>query len=518
MPKIHGDHQDEVIRFLGSVRAFPGAGPVTHVETHCAHVFLGGDVALKIKRDVRYDYLDQSTPDLRHALLDRELALNRPTAPMIYRDVIPVTRAPDGGLELEGAGPPVEWVLRMHRFASDCEMPVVADTGRLTDPVAGALGRAIQAFHARCPQRSDPGDELVRDILDELQRVLSPLEGAVGGGLIVTFLDRARRNLSDLSPLLRERAASGHVRRVHGDLHLRNLLLIDGQPVLFDALEFDERLATCDVLYDLAFLLMDLCHRDLARQANQTMTAYLLAATGSEDGGLSALPLFMSVRAAIRAMVLLQTDQATGRVGVSTGEAKLYLTQACRYLETTRPALIVIGGISGTGKTVLARDLATGTGPCPGAVHLRTDTERKAEAAAVDYSPVAREAIYDRMLARADRLLAAGRSVILDGTFLAEPQRKAAESLASRAGTGFCGLWLTAPRSILIERVTSRRGDASDADAAVVEAQVAAAPASAQMPGWVVIDAGGTTEKTRAAACAALEGVLGTVTGDSLGT
>jgi aminoglycoside phosphotransferase family enzyme/predicted kinase len=503
--------QDEVIRFLRSGKAFATPGPVDQVQTHCAHVFLGGDLALKIKRAVRYDYLDQSSLQLRHALLDRELALNGPTAPMIYRDVVPVTRTDDGGLELNGPGPPVEWALRMHRFAADCEMTAVADSGRLTDTVAGALGSEVQRFHAGCPVLEDRGDDLIRDILDELGRVLAPFESAVGGGLIDAFAGRARQQLSALAPSLQARSAHGHVRRVHGDLHLRNLVLIDGQPVLFDALEFDERLATCDVLYDLAFLLMDLCHRGLGRQAGIAMTAYLLGSAGSEDAGLSALPLFLSVRAAIRAMVLLQTDQATGQTGSSTREARLYLVQAVRYLEQTRPVLIAVGGMSGTGKTVLARDLAADIGPCPGAVHLRTDTERKVRSDKVDYTASARGAIYDRMFARAATLLDAGRSVILDGTFLDETRRIAARTLALRHGAGFCGLWLTAPQPVLVDRVTSRQGDASDADAAVVNAQAPLARADGQRQEWTGIDAGGTPEKTRAAAVAALENVLGTV-------
>lgn len=501
--------QVDVIRFLQSGRAFAGSGPIEHVQTHCAHVFLGADVALKVKRAVRYDYLDQSTPGLRHALLERELALNQPTAPMIYRDVVPVTRAADGGLELDGAGSPVEWVLRMHRFAPDCEMTAVAASGRLNDTVAETLGRTVQRFHATCPERRDPADDLIRDILDELGRVLEPLDRAVGGGHIEAFLSRARAGLDTVAPVLRNRSKLGHVKRVHGDLHLRNLLLIDEEPVLFDALEFDERLATCDVLYDLAFLLMDLCHRGLRRQANIAMTAYLLAATGAEDAGLAALPLFMSVRASIRAMVLLQTDQATGRTGASTDEARQYLTQAVGYLDKAKPVLVAVGGMSGTGKTVLARDLAPDIGVCPGAVHLRTDTERKAQAKQVDYAPAARQANYDRVFGRATELITAGRSVILDATFLDARQRDAAEEVALRHGVGFLGLWLTAPHSVLVERVTERRGDASDADAAVVRVQAQAESAGLPGPLWVTLDAGGTIDMTRAAACAALGGVPG---------
>ncbi|MDP1576257.1 MAG: kinase, partial [Cypionkella sp.] len=200
MSKTIGDAQSEVIDFLQSGRAFAAPGPVEHVQTHCAHVFLCGDVALKIKRAVRYDYLDQSTPDLRHALLNRELSLNRPTAPMIYRDVVPVTRALDGGLELNGAGPAVEWALRMRRFAADCEMTAVAASGRLTDAVAEALGQAVRQFHATCPVLQDRGDDLIRDILAELGRVLTPLAEDVGGGLVGAFLDRSRQHLSTLAP------------------------------------------------------------------------------------------------------------------------------------------------------------------------------------------------------------------------------------------------------------------------------------------------------------------------------
>jgi predicted kinase len=344
-----------------------------------------------------------------------------------------------------------------------------------------------------------------------LGRVLTPFDGVVGGGLVDAFLGRSRQRLSALSPALQERAALGHVKRVHGDLHLRNLLLIDGQPVLFDALEFDERLATCDVLYDFAFLLMDLCHRGLVRQANITMNAYLLAASGAEDAGLRALPLFMSVRAAIRAMVLLQTDQATGQTAASSDEARLYMAQAVAHLDRIGSSLIAVGGMSGTGKTELSRDLAAEIGRCPGAVHLRTDTERKNVAAHADYTASARAAIYDQMFERAATLLAAGRSVILDGTFLGSAQRMAAEALAARAGVGFHGLWLTASERVLVARVSARHGDASDADAEVVRAQFALADAEVSPAGWVNIDAEGSVQKTRAAARATLESVLGSV-------
>jgi hypothetical protein len=205
----------------------------------------------------------------------------------------------------------------------------------------------------------------------------------------------------------------------------------------------------------------------------------------------------------------MQTDQATGQAGVSTGKARLYLTQAVGYLDKRRPVLIAVGGLSGTRRTELACELAAHIGHCPGAVNLPTDTERKAKASAVDFAPVARDAVYDRMFVRAADLLAAGRSVILDGTFLDAKQHRTAEEIAAPIGVGFCGLWLTAPEPVMIKRVMSRRGDASDADAAVVRAQVEAAKAGSRDQHWITVDAGGTKDMTKAAACAALDGVLG---------
>lgn len=208
-------------------------------------------------------------------------------------------------------------------------------------------------------------------------------------------------------------------------------------------------------------------------------------------------------------MVVLQTDQATGQSGANTQEARLYLSQALHALRPAPPVVIAIGGMSGTGKTVLAHTLAPCIGACPGAVHLRTDTERKSDgagrAAAGAYSPQARGAVYDRMLARAETLIRAGQSVILDATFLDPAWRAAASGMARRLAVPFHGLWLAAHPAILIQRVTARTQDASDADAAVVAAQVRSMPARpATDSGWTVIDAAGPPESTRAAAEAAL--------------
>ena len=493
--------QAEVINFLKSAEGHPGGGPVDVVETHGAIIFLAGETALKIKRDVTYDYMDLSTPVLREKMLRRELELNKPVAPKIYQDVVAVTRGKDGALTLNGSGEPVEWVLRMWRFPADAELSVIADRHGIDDAMARNLGKAVYAYHCQSPVRHDRGAKLITDILDELGREFAGMHAALGPDRIEAFARPSRSALDRLAAHLDSRTAEGHVRRCHGDLHLGNIVVLDGAPVPFDALEFDEVLGTCDVLYDLAFLLMDLDHRDLRRAANIVLTSYLVAAGGAEDPGLSTLPLFLAVRAAIRAMVAVQTASATHEG--SDGAAALFLQSAVAYLAPPSPSLVLIGGLSGTGKTTVARAVAPFVGPAPGAVHLRTDVERKA-ALGLDekdrapdraYSPSDRAAIYTRLIDRAEKILSAGHSVLMDATFLDPDVRAKATEVAARTGVKVWPIWLDAPIDILFRRVNRRSGDASDADADVVRMQYASL---GDVSGWIKVSADGSPEDTEA--------------------
>lgn len=295
-----------------------------------------------------------------------------------------------------------------------------------------------------------------------------------------------------MAPLLSRREARGRVRRCHGDLHLANIVLIDGEPTLFDALEFDETLATIDVLYDLAFALMDLWTRGLPQQANALMNAYLSAGDDMEGDieGLAALPLFMSLRAAIRARVAtLEPDPK-----IETLRSALALFEAARaFLAPCGARLVAVGGLSGTGKTRLGAAIAHAIGATPGAVHLRSDVERKRLHGAREldrlppeaYSPEQSARVYARLMSLASIALRAGRGVIVDAAFLKERERADAQALDRSAR--FNGLWLEAPLAERLARVARRRDDASDATEDVARAQESYVEDAAS---WTRLDAG----------------------------
>jgi predicted kinase len=291
-------------------------------------------------------------------------------------------------------------------------------------------------------------------------------------------------------------------------LHLGNIVAIGNKPVLFDALEFDDQLATIDVLYDLAFLIMDLDSRGYRRAANLLLNRYLAHSPGMLDlYGLAALPLFLALRAAIRAMVALQRGH--GSDSAAEVDAWRYLDRALGYLQPRIPHLVAIGGCSGTGKSTLARNLAPTLGRAPGAIHISSDVERKGLAGvpelqrlAIDaYTPEMTEAVYRRLQAKAKRILRSGSSVVVDATFLRSEDRSGMADLARRLGVRFNGLWLTAPQSVAADRVESRRADVSDATPAVVDRQFATLEPPID---WITISAGGSQEQTLAVAQACL--------------
>jgi aminoglycoside phosphotransferase family enzyme/predicted kinase len=486
------DDQAAVIAWLADP-ATHGA-PVERVTTHISELFLTPERVYKLKRAVKLPYLDFSTAERRHRLCDAEVAVNRRTAPALYRGIAPIVRARDGGFAIGelGATPAdaVDWLVVMRRFDESQLLDRLAARGALPAPRVRALADAIAAFHQSAEPVPQAGSAApLRAVLDESLDELARRPEIFSREAVERLAARCRAEHAAVAALLDRRAAAGAVRRCHGDLHLRNVCLIAGTPTLFDALEFDEALATIDVLYDLAFLVMDLLHRDLAPAANQLLDRYL--ERRDEHDGLPAFGLFVALRAIVRAKIATTTDDR------ADATAYLRLAEAC--LAPARPRLIAIGGLSGTGKTTVARGLAPALDRPWGAVIVRSDVMRKQRAgvapearlAADAYTRESSAALYGALRARAGAILAAGHSVIVDAVHARPDEREAIEAVARDAGVPFVGLWLEAPSAALVERVEARTGDASDAGAAVVRAQL---DYDLGTMTWSRVDAGGAPD------------------------
>ena len=468
--------QTDAIAFL---KAHATSGPSIAddvIQTHAALVFLHETEALKIKRAVKYDYLDFSTRAQRQEMLQREVDLNSDAAPGLYRDVVALTRAADGTLALDGSGTIIEWVLRMTRFPAEAELSSLADRGLFDARVANSLGHSIANYHRKAELRTEDSRVLILEIIAELGREMGKMHPQLGPNLVRDFLAGASAELARVDGLLKHRSQAGWVRRCHGDLHLRNLVMWHDVPTPFDALEFDERLGTCDVLYDLAFLLMDLSHHDLDAAANLVLNSYLLySATDDHYTGLSALPLYLAVRAGIRAMINVQTAAVNNDPPELIAEAQTFLHHAMSFLKPTPPHLIAIGGLSGSGKTTVAREVAPLVGAFPGAVHLRSDLERKAYFGVPPYKklpdsayqPEVSDKVYEIMRSKARLALAAGQAVVLDAVHATPDERALAHAIATDVGCAFTGIWLDADAALRVARVGKRGLDASDANATV---------------------------------------------------
>ena len=503
--------QEEIFSFLADPATFAGGAAVQRVDTHGAAVFLGGGEAYKVKRAVRFPFMDFSTLEKRRAACEQEIVVNRDNAPGLYLGVVPIMRRPDG-LALGGAGEPVEWAVHMRRFDERATLDRLADRGELTREIADRLAEIVLAAHRRAPLRDgEAATRALESYLDQNEAAFASDPALFDPVQARRLAAASRAALAAVRGLLVARGAAGHVRRCHGDLHLRNIALIDGAPVLFDAVEFDDSIATGDVLYDLAFLLMDLEERGLRGLANAILNRYLAAGDDAQLEGLLALPIFLSLRSAIRAKVvaagLVHLTGAASRRGAD--EARRYFRFAEAFLEPAPARLLAVGGLSGTGKSRLAAELAPGLGRTPGAVLLRSDVARKRRfgVAETDRLPAAAYGaatsgkIYEDLRRKAALALRAGQSVVLDAVHERQADRAAAEGVAREVGASFCGLWLDAPLSVRLARVGARRGDASDADAAVVRAQDAS-PIEAD--GWTRIDASGDLAAVRKIAEAAL--------------
>lgn len=480
-PTFVVEDQSATLAFLERALA-----PAKRIDTHGAVVFLSGERAYKLKRAVRFPYMDFSTAPRRREMCEAEIAINRRLAPKIYLGVTAIRRAAGGAMTLGALGEApddaVDWLVTMRRFDEDGLLDRMAARGALTPALVSALGARIAAFHNGLAPVIGPfcspaeHRHSIEADIREMRAAGERLDPAASEALAHAMPPSLEPHLD----LVARRLAAGAVRRCHGDLHLRNIVMSGGTPVPFDAIEFSDRIAIVDVLYDVAFTLMDLLHRDLGALANRLLNEWSWRIAdlpdASHEEALALLPMFLARRAAIRAYV----DAAAAAVGGGVADnARLYQRLALDFLRPSPPRLVAVGGLSGSGKTTRALALAPGFGRAPGALVVRTDIERKRLAGVApedrlppgSYTPESSARVYAAALARAAQALAAGHSVVLDGVFARPEERGAAEALALRCGVPFEGIWLDVSPEIARARVAARRGDASDATPDVVDRQ-----------------------------------------------
>jgi aminoglycoside phosphotransferase family enzyme/predicted kinase len=471
MPSFVVEDQSAVITALEKRLA-----PAKRIDTHGAVVFLSGDRAYKLKRAVKFPYMDFSTAERRRAMCEAEVEINRRLAPEIYLGVE----------EVRGESGERDWVVVMRRFDEDGLLDRMAERGQLTPDLMASLGGRIARYHGGlAPIRDGFGrpDDYRHSVAADIRQMLE--QGArLDPAASEALAEKMPAALEPYIDLVARRVEAGAIRRCHGDMHLRNIVLIPdaqgGKPVPFDAIEFSERIANIDVLYDLSFALMDLCERKLQPLANRLLNEWIWR-IGELPGAphheaLALLPMFLSRRASIRAFV---DAQAAAVANGDTSRARDYQRVALSFLQPAPPRLMAIGGLSGSGKSTMAIRRAPEIGRVPGAVVVRSDVERKRLAGLPleermprgSYTPEGSAKVYAAMIERARQALRAGHSAILDAVFSKPEERQMAEALAREVGVPFEGLWLEVPKEVAQARVAGRGADASDATPAVVERQ-----------------------------------------------
>jgi predicted kinase len=391
----------------------------------------------------------------------------------------------------------------MRRFSQSDLFDHLATAHKLTPQLMRDLTDVIAAFHSAAAITPNYGgrvgiEETVAGNYINQRQSCPPLDLQEVQQVHAASLGRT----SAIGALLNARRDEGKVRRCHGDLHLRNVCIFNGRPTPFDCIEFSDALSCIDVLYDLAFLLMDLIYRGAYDLANIVFNRYL-DLTGDFDG-LAALPLFMSVRAAVRAHVSATPGNTREPSRQAAQDARSYLSLADRLLRPYPSRLIAVGGRSGVGKSTVALALAPDLPPAPGARVIRSDVLRKRLLGVMPetklppsaYRAATTERVYQALHSQVAASLSAGYTAIVDATFLKEEERQRMAALAELHRAPFVGLWLEAPAEALMARIRARGRDASDADTLVLQQQLRADTGTIV---WHHIDAGRDTVATLAA-------------------
>ncbi len=467
--------------------------PADHVElieTHISWVFLAGDYAYKVKKPVALGFLDFSALEARRFYCEEELRLNRRTAPGLYLAVVPIAGSA-GGLRVDGPGKPVEYALRMRRFPQEALADAMARRGELHAAQAEAIAAAVAAFHARIPVAHEAEYGSPERVAAPALANFEQLSGLVAGAGEKRALAELRAwtlaKGARLSEVFAARKRGGFVRECHGDLHLGNIAFLEGRPVPFDCIEFDPELRWIDVMNEVAFLAMDLLEHGLAAAAWRFLNAYL--ETTGDYAGVRVLRYYLVYRAVVRAKIACIRSRQSGAAHAAQGRAQResgeYLALAGSLAASGRRALVVMHGLSGSGKTTMAQKMSESLG----AVRVRSDVERKrlhglaagarthAPAFGGIYAPEGTRLTYGRLVQVAREIVESGYGVIVDAAFLRRAERDEFRALARDLGASFLIASCRASEATLRGRVARREAavsDASEAGMSVLERQLAA--------------------------------------------
>jgi aminoglycoside phosphotransferase family enzyme/predicted kinase len=464
-------------------------GDISLVETHISWVILTGDIVYKIKKAVKFGFLDFSTLERRHFYCSEEVRLNRRFAPDLYLDVVEVTGEPDRP-ELQGEGQPIEYAVRMRQFAQQALLSSMAASHALTTGHIDEIAELVAAMHDRAAVAGSsepygsPGD-IHHWVMENFEHIRPALKNTLQRQQFDRLEQWCEREFQDKQDVIHARRDKGFIRECHGDLHLGNLALVDGRITPFDCLEFNPSLRWIDVMSETAFLVMDLQDRGYADLAYRFLNGYLQKS--GDYGGVRILRYYLVYRALVRAKVavlrLCQEEPAAGGAKAAWDEYTSYMKLSRHYAGSTSPALIITHGVSGTGKSWYARRLAISQS----AIQIRSDVERKrlfgypmnahtgSGIRTGIYTAEAGMKTYARLADLARYVIEGGFTAVVDAAFLTYAERDRFRALAARLGVSFVLLSFTADEDTLRDRIRRRQAsgkDPSEAGMEVLQAQL----------------------------------------------
>jgi len=475
--------QQHEVLVAGLMRPSAYPGPIDHVQridTHVSTVLLAGDYAYKLRKPVNLGFLDFSTLEQRRRDCEEELRLNRRTAPQLYIDIVAVVGPPESPRFVDAASgePIIDAAVRMRRFEPQMTLDQVAERGELTPELVDRVARAAAALHAcsaAAPAGSGEPDHVARWMYDNFSDMRDQVQSPDDRSRLDALSRWTRSELAAKRDQLAERVLQSRIRECHGDLHLGNVVLIDGEPTLFDAIEFNAELRWIDVINEVAFTFIDLMDRGFPGLAWRCIGAYL-EMTGDYEG-LALLRLYAVYRALVRAKVaLIRLRQPAVKSQVRVREHasfEHYLALAEKLRNSSAAALVLMTGLSGSGKSTVAQTLAETLG----GVRIRSDVERKrlyglepaADSHGSIYGEDATRRVYDRLAALAGTVLRAGFPVVIDAASLKRSERDRFVALAATRHAHAAIVVCTAPKEVLRERLRSRAMSGADASEATEE-------------------------------------------------